>query len=88
MAKGVNYYFIKAVRISGWVLLGVIILVLASGYVLCGRFGLGRWFDEQQAGAIHRQMDVPLLAVLAVHVLPSIYLAVWRSRWVQRRINK
>jgi len=63
------------------------ILYLWTGYVLGGEAEPGRWMDLQRALWLHRNMDVPLIVLLALHTVPALYLAVLRRGW-KRQKNK
>jgi hypothetical protein len=74
---------LKLVRWSGWFLLPLTLAFLLTGYGITGRYGLGRLFTEQEALAFHRLFHLPLLALLAGHVLPATYLALLRWGWMK-----
>jgi hypothetical protein len=80
-----HYYLIKAARLSGWLLLPVMVLYIGTGFVLCGKLGFERLFDSQTALAIHRVFDWPLVAVFAVHVSITTYCAMRRWGWIKKR---
>jgi UPF0716 family protein affecting phage T7 exclusion len=75
---------LKTVRISAWPLLALMILYFVSGYALCGLYGLGGLLSVDEALAMHRRLDLPLLAVLPVHVAPAVWLALVRRGWIGR----
>jgi hypothetical protein len=74
---------VKVVRWTGWLLLPVVLGFFATGYALSGRYGFGLLADEQSALAWHKLMHLPLGALLVVHVLPSVYLALLRWGWIK-----
>jgi hypothetical protein len=80
--KRLNYFCLKTLRWTSWPLLIVILCFLLTGYLITGDFGLGRLVDEKQALALHKLLHLPLLALLLVHVLPAIYLALRRWGWI------
>lgn len=88
--KRFNYVCLITARWSSWPLLLVILCFLLTGYMISGDFGLGRWVEEKQALALHKLLHVPLLALLLVHVVPAVYLAMRRWGWLQheRQSNK
>jgi hypothetical protein len=75
---------LKAVRWSGWPLLGLVACFFLTGYIISDRFGLGRLLDEKSALALHKLMHLPLLILLTVHTLPAVYLAVQRWGWIKK----
>ena len=83
-AKGLSFYLVKIVRISGWLLLLLMVAYLATGYALCGKYAFGRLIEAQQALTFHKMLDWPLIVLLLAHCLPSIYLAVRRSGWIRK----
>lgn len=79
-----NWLCLKAVRWSGWLLLPLVVAFLVTGYAMSGRYGVGRWMDEQGALAWHKLLHLPLLFLFLVHALPAVYLALRRWGWIQR----
>jgi len=75
-------YALKAVRASGWLLLGIMLLYLVSGFALCGELGLDRLLSVGAALRLHKGFVWPLVALLAVHVVASAYLALRRWGWI------
>jgi cytochrome b subunit of formate dehydrogenase len=84
MAK-LNIVCVKAVRITAWPLLALMILYLITGYVLCGQATLGRWIAVETALSVHKVFDVPLVALFVAHSLPAIYLAFVRWGWIRKK---
>ena len=82
-----GYYVIKAVRISGWSLLVVMIIYIATGYALRPEFGFDRLMTTQTAEFLHlnHKLDRILLACFLVHTGGAIYLAMKRWGWIKRR---
>ncbi len=83
--KSVNWYVVKANRLSAWALLAVMGLYFVTGFALCGRFGVSEWFDPEQAYRLHSDWTWPLLALFLVHTLLSVYLAFRRWGWLGRK---
>jgi len=71
---------LKAVRWSGWLLLPLVIGFLITGYLISGTL---RGLDERSALALHKLLHLPLIALLLVHVLPALYLALQRWGWIK-----
>ncbi len=82
-----NYYCLKTARWSSWPLLLLIVCFLLTGYMISGDFGLGRWVEEKQALTVHKLLHVPLLALLLIHVVPAVYLAVRRWGWLKHDLK-
>jgi len=85
MAKrNLNYYLIKVTRITGWILLPLMLLYISTGFALCGKFGFNRMIGTQGALAIHQLFDLPLVFLFVVHAVVSVYLAFRRWGWLRR----
>jgi hypothetical protein len=80
-----NYYLIKIVRISGWVLLPVVLLYIGTGLTMRGDFGhVGSiWMDRVRR--YHPALAWPFIAVFLVHTIAAIYLAMRRWGWIGKR---
>lgn len=83
--KSVNFYLVKTVRISGWVLFFVMLLFITTGFALCGKLGFGKVIRTQKALTIHKIFDFPLIFLFLVHSLTAIYLAFRRWGWIKKR---
>lgn len=80
-----SFYCLKVVRWTGWLLLPVVLAFLATGYAMSGRYGLSVLTDEKTALTLHKLMHLPLMVLVVVHVLPSVYLALLRWGWIKQR---
>ena len=80
-----NLVLLKLVRWSSWPLLLLVPLFLFTGYVIDGRFGLGKLLDEKTALTYHRMLHVPLIALVLAHSVPAVYLALQRWGWIKHR---
>ncbi len=80
-----NFICLKAVRWSGWPLLPLVLLFLFTGYIMDGRYGLGRLLDEKSALTFHRMLHLPLILLVLVHSVPAAYLAFQRWGWIRQR---
>jgi len=80
-----NFLLLRIVRWSGWPLLPLILLFLLTGYIMDGRWGLGRLLDEKSALTFHRMLHAPLIILVLVHSLPAMYLAFQRWGWLRPR---
>jgi len=83
--RSVNFYLIKIVRVSGWVLFFTMILFITTGFALCGKFGFTKVMSTQTALTIHKIFDLPLILFFLVHSLIGIYLALRRWGWIKKR---
>ena len=84
-ARRASFYLLKAVRISGWLLFFLVPAYIISGYALCGKFGLGGLIGGEQALALHKALDVPLIVLFLAHSLPAMVLAFRRWGWIGRK---
>jgi hypothetical protein len=80
-----HYYLLKLLRLSGWLLLPLMLLYIGTGFALCGMFGFNRWIDNQRALVIHRMFDWPLLLLFATHASTTTYFALRRWGWIKNR---
>ncbi len=78
-----EFILTKIIRISSWPLLAVVVLFLATGYAMSGQYGFGTMLEAKQALALHKLFHGLLLALVLVHALPGIYLAVKRWKLIQ-----
>jgi succinate dehydrogenase/fumarate reductase cytochrome b subunit len=83
--KNINYYLIKAARISGWLLLFLMILYILTGFSLCGEYGFGKLIHYQLALGVHKVFEWPLIAAFLVHSSVTIYFAFRRWGWIKKR---
>lgn len=80
-----SFICLKLVRWTGWLLLPVVLAFLVTGYAMSGRYGLSVLTDEKTALTLHKLMHVPLMVLVLVHVVPSVYLALFRWGWIKHR---
>lgn len=80
-----NLLCLKLVRWTGWLLLPVVLAFFATGYAMSGRYGFTALADEKTALTLHRLLHLPLLLLVVVHVVPSIYLAFLRWGWLKQK---
>lgn len=83
--RSTGYYLIKIARISGWLLFGLVLLYILTGFSLTGEFGLSRLISLQTALTVHKIFEWPLIAIFAVHSAITIYFAFRRWGWVKTR---
>lgn len=82
MQRPPHYVLDKIIRVSSWPLFLVVIVFVATGYVMSGQFGFGAVLDAKRALAIHKMLHAPLIVLVLVHALPAAYLAFRRWGWI------
>jgi lipid-binding SYLF domain-containing protein len=80
-----NIICLRLERWTGWLLLPVVLAFLATGYAMSGRYGLGVLASERAALTLHKLMHAPLAVLVVAHVVPSLYLAMFRWGWIKHR---
>ncbi|MGD0899846.1 MAG: hypothetical protein ABR915_18595 [Thermoguttaceae bacterium] len=83
--RNTHYYLVKIARLSGWLLLPLMVLYILTGFALCGMLGFDDLIDYQQALWIHRIFDWPLVAAFLVHSSITTYFALRRWGWIKNR---
>jgi cytochrome b subunit of formate dehydrogenase len=86
--KDIHYYLLKTARLTGWLLLPLMILYILTGFALCGKLGMSRWMDLQTALYIHQLFDWPLVTVFLVHVSITVYFSFRRWGWIKNKSKK
>jgi len=83
--RNIHYYLIKTARISGWLLLPLMILYLVTGFSLCGEYELDKFIADETALEIHQIFEWPLVAIFLTHASITIYFALRRWGWIKTR---
>lgn len=83
--RNLNYYLIKIARITGWLLLFLVLLYILTGFSLCGQYGFHKLINYQVAFEIHRIFEWPLMVIFLAHSLTTIYFAFRRWGWIKKR---
>ena len=83
--KTFHYYLLKLARLSGWLLLPLVIVYIGTGFALCGMFGMSRWMSLQTALKIHQVFDWPLVGLFFTHAAITSYFAMRRWGWIKNR---
>jgi thiosulfate reductase cytochrome b subunit len=83
--KTLHYYLLKLARLSGWLLLPLVVLYIGTGFALCGKLGFNRWLDLQEALVIHQLFDWPLVGLFLLHATITSYFAMRRWGWIKNR---
>ena len=83
--KTLHYYLLRLARLSGWLLLPLVILYIGTGFALCGMLGFYRWMDLQEALVIHQLFDWPLVGLFLLHATITSYFAMRRWGWIKNR---
>ena len=78
-----GYYAVKTVRVSGWVVLALMVPYVCSGYALTGEYGCDRLMCTRTAEVLHLRFDELIILVFAVHVGFAAYLAMRRWGWIR-----
>jgi hypothetical protein len=86
--KTLHYYLLKLARLSGWLLLPLMVIYIGTGFALCGMLGFNRWIGLQTALTIHRLFDWPLVALFVLHATITSYFAMRRWGWIKNRNNR
>ncbi|MGQ9576819.1 MAG: hypothetical protein ACUVUC_16070 [Thermoguttaceae bacterium] len=79
-----TYWLVKIARISGWLLLVLMLVYIVTGFALCGEYGLERLVSYQLALEIHKVFEWPLVVVFLTHASVTIYFAFRRWGWIGR----
>jgi hypothetical protein len=82
--KNTHYYLLKIARLSGWLLLPLMIIYIGTGFALCGMMGFGHWMDIRRALEIHKIFDWPLVALFLIHASLAGYFSFRRWGWIKR----
>jgi len=82
--KTVTYVLIKTTRITGWLLLVVVLVCMVSGFSMCGQLGFEALMTTTTALALHKTFVWPLAGLFLIHSLASVYLAFRRWGWIRR----
>jgi hypothetical protein len=80
-----HYYLLKVGRLSGWLLLPLVLVYIATGFALCGKLGFSRWMDLKTALAIHQVFDWPLVVLFLLHATIAAYFSLRRWGWIKNR---
>ena len=86
--KTIHYYLLKLARLSGWLLLPLVIIYIGTGFALCGKLGFSRWMDNEKALIIHQIFDWPLVALFLAHATITSYFAMRRWGWIKNKNRK
>jgi len=71
---------LRVERISGWVLLPLIVVYFISGFAMAGDYGLNSAVSLRLAHNLHTILHVPLLIFFVLHAGPAVFFAVRRWR--------
>ena len=83
--KNVNYYLVKTTRLTGWLLLLLMLVYVVTGLRMRGELGLEGFLDYDPAHAIHQLFIWPLIVVFVVHSVVTVYFAFRRWGWIGKR---
>jgi uncharacterized membrane protein len=85
MRKSLHYYLLKLARLSGWLLLPLVVIYIGTGFALCGKLGFDKWMDPQTALVMHQLFVRPLVALFVLHATITSYFAMRRWGWIKNR---
>ena len=83
--KNVHYYLLKTARLSGWLLLPLVLLYIVTGFAMRGDFGLSRGLTPEQAKVIHQDFRWSVAVIFLVHASTTIYFALRRWGWIKSK---
>ena len=83
--KSINYYLMKTARLTGWLLLALMLLFMLTGFSLRGELGFDDLIGEKTALKVHQLFRWPLVVVFLLHSVITIYFAMRRWRWIGKR---
>lgn len=83
--RTVNYYLMKAIRITGWLLLPLVALYVTTGFTISGGYGLGRFINVNLANELHKLFKWPLAVLFVIHASLTGYFAFRRWGWIKSR---
>jgi hypothetical protein len=83
--KNAHYYLLKLARLSGWLLLPLVLTYILTGFAISGEFGLKRWLYPQTAVDIHRFFEWPLIVLFMLHATTTAYFSLRRWGWIKTR---
>lgn len=68
-----NKNLFKIAKISGWMLIIVLVLYFISGYAMIHKYGMDVLMTRSQAHSWHNYLAIPLLTLLLLHIAPYYY---------------
>jgi hypothetical protein len=77
--SGLNYWLIKISRVSGYLLLILIVTYFITGYSMTGMYGMNRVIQKNFASYLHLNLHIPFIILLILHCGINIYFAL--KRW-------
>jgi succinate dehydrogenase/fumarate reductase cytochrome b subunit len=76
---------LKIARLSGWLLLPLMVQYILTGFSLCGELGFQKVVSAPQALIIHQMFEWPLIVAFLLHSIITIYFAMRRWGWITNR---
>jgi hypothetical protein len=83
--RNAHYYLLKLARLSGWLLLPLVITYIVTGFAISGEFGMNRWMHAETARGVHRTFEWPLIVLFSLHATTTAYFAMRRWGWIWSR---
>ena len=83
--KHIHYYLIKIARISGWLLLPLMILYIGTGFAVRGELGFDNLLTPEEAKVVHQDFRWAVVALFFVHASTTVYFALRRWGWIKNK---
>lgn len=71
----INVLLYKIQKISGWLLLIMLIIYFISGYAMAHKYGMNAIMTRKEARFWHGILACPFFIAIFAHIFPSIYFA-------------
>ena len=75
----VNFWLLKASRISAYVLLVLSVMYLVTGFSMTGLYGMHRFVDKGLAAYVHLNLHLPFILLLVLHCGIDVYFVLKRT---------
>lgn len=80
-----HYYLLKLLRLTGWLLLPLMLLFVVTGFSMAGKYGFNKLVGPQYSLAVHKSFDLPIVVLFLAHSLLGVYLSLRRWGWIGRK---